>query len=117
MLEKDLLLDENHDLIIDNFDLQLTNDSQIVAQRIKQELLTLKGEWFLDSELGIPYMDILGSKNQLETAKAALTRHIMQVEGVKEIIAFDMLEDRDQRLAGFRIEIRDIFNNFVEVSL
>lgn len=117
MLGKDLLLDENHDLVIDNFDLQLTNDSQIIAQRIKQELLTLKGEWFLDSELGVPYKDILGCKNQLETARAILARHIMHVKGVKEIIIIDLIEDRDQRFVSFKIEVRDIFDNLIEVNL
>lgn len=117
MLRKDLLLDENHDLVIENFDLLLTNDSQIVAQRIKQELLTLKGEWFLDGELGVPYMEILGRKGQLSAAKTILTSHIMRIKGVKEIIAFDLIEDSDQRIASFKIEIRDIFNNHFEVNL
>ena len=117
MLGKDLLLDENHDLVIENFDLKMTDNSQIVAQRVKQQLLTLKGEWFLDSELGVPYLEILGSKNALAAAKAILTSHIMRVEGVKEIIAIKMKEDREQRVANFRIEIRDIFNNDIELYL
>lgn len=117
MLGKDLLLGEDHDLVIENFDLKMTDDSRIVAQRVKRALLTLKGEWFSDRERGVPYEEILGSKNQLTAAKAVLISHIMRVKGVKEIISFETKEDREQRIVGFRIEIKDVFNNDIELNV
>ena len=117
MLGKDLLLNNDHDLEIEGFDLKLTNKEQIVSQRIKQALLTIKGEWFLDIELGIPYMELLGQKNAPESISTVLVSHIMRVEGVKEIISLEVEEDKINRQMIVKLVIRDIFDQELYITL
>jgi len=117
MLGRDLLLNNDHDLQIEGFDLKLTNDSQIVAQKVKQALLTIKGEWFLNEELGVPYLEILGQKNPASLISTILISHIMRVEGVKEIISFEVEEDKQSRTMVIRLEIKDIFDNELYLNL
>lgn len=117
MIGRDLLLNNDHDLAIEGFDLKLTNDSQIVAQRVKQELLTIKGEWFLNEELGVPYLELLGQKNSTQSINSTLISHIMRIKGVKEIIFLKVEEDKASRQMVIKIEIRDIFDNELYLTL
>lgn len=118
MLSKDLLLDASHDLVIENFDLKLTNDQNSVAQKVKQTLLFFKGEWFLNANLGIPYYEeILGQKNSRESVIAVLVSHIKQVEGVKEVASFELEEDREQRTVKIKLTITDNENNQVNITV
>ena len=53
----DIKLTAEHDLDLTNAKLTLTDDSnsESLAQRLKIRLAMFKGEWFLDTDFGIPY--------------------------------------------------------------
>jgi len=63
---KDLYLDPiTHDLVIDN-DIGYTDDDigiEYIIQKIKIELLTFFGEYFLDNEIGFPWFQKVLIKN------------------------------------------------------
>ena len=109
---KDLLLSKDHDLVIDKFDLQLTNDKQLVKQRIRQALLAFKGDWFLNTSLGIPYYEeIVGQKNSIDTVKAIFIETIKKVDGVKDLVEFNInLENQSQSL-NITFTVIDYLNN------
>jgi hypothetical protein len=118
MLEKDLLLSGSHDLAIESFDLKLTNDEQVVAQRVKRALLLFKGEYFLDSELGMPYYtDILGTKNSIDSIRGIFINEIKSVEGVKEINAFDIVFNDAARALTIQLKLTDTLNNQIDITL
>lgn len=82
------LLDSvTHDLVFEFGDLALTdNPLTELRQSIKILLLAHQGEWFLDTEFGIPYRELIVIKNpDLDTIKATLANKIMQKEGVTGI--------------------------------
>lgn len=107
----DLKLDNNHDLQIVNFDLLLVQDSEAIMQNVKQTLLMFKGEWFLDNNAGIPWIQsILGQKNSLASIKSILLAAISNVFGVEEITSFEVIIDNTTRNLALTIEILDIFN-------
>jgi hypothetical protein len=115
---RDLKLDQEGDLMISEFDLRLTNDSEIVKQRIRQALLTFKGEWFLNTQLGIPYYEsILEEKNSLQAIKAILMDAIKKVEGVKELTQFELKYNNDTRLVSINFSVIDSFNNLIEMEI
>lgn len=114
---RDLKLSEDHDLVIDGFDLQLTDDTEIVRQRIKQALLLFKGEWFLSVDLGVPYYEeILGEKNSIEAIKAILVNCIKKVEGVRELLNLDIKLDNN-RILKIHFNVLDEFNNLLEIEI
>ena len=54
----DIKLDINtHDIIIDDFDLQLCEDDLYLIQKLKIKFLFFYGEWFLDITQGIKYYE------------------------------------------------------------
>lgn len=72
----DLELDlESHDLVISNGDLKLLNDEGRVAQQtLKINLLFFRGEWFLDLDYGVPYLQTIFKKTTNKTMVDSIMR-------------------------------------------
>jgi hypothetical protein len=118
MLSRDLLLSSDGDIAIIKNDLLLTIEAQTIEQRIRQELLTFKGEWFLNEELGIPYFkEILGSKNSIETIKNIFVNAIQNIEGVAELIKLDIQLENLKRIVSIEFSVRDSENHITKNNL
>lgn len=117
-MNKDILLSSNHDLAIIDFDLKLTDETNVVAQRVKRALLLFKGEYFLDSEIGMPYYDdILGTKNSIDTIQAIFINAIREVKGVADIKEFNIAFDDPTRTLTINMNIKDNLDNEIEISI
>ena len=118
-IEQDLLEQGKvSDLAILNYDLALTQDGQITAQKVKQALTTFKGEWFLDESEGMPYIqEIFGKNPDLNRIKSLYIRAIQSVAEVTEILELDLTEDKQSRTLSVDMKLRDLGGNIVEVSL
>jgi hypothetical protein len=88
----DLLLDRNtHDLVIEPFDLKLVSGIDLIRQRLKQRLLTIRGEWFLNQEIGLPWFAEINAKGTPEARiRALLIEQITETEGVLTLDAFEL---------------------------
>ena len=85
----DLTLTVDHDLDTSTGDLTLVRDAERVRQQLLIKLKLWTGEWFLDTEFGTPYMqEILGKQLTLSGAIVAIRKSILEVEGVRQILAF-----------------------------
>lgn len=84
LLGPDIRLGDNsHDLVIVDGDLQLVAD---VAQAIKIRLLTVRGEWFLDNELGVPYFEeIFVKAPDLDRVRSIYRQTILDTPGVLDV--------------------------------
>lgn len=81
----------SHDIIIKDGDFLLVDNAERVAQQIKVKLLTLLGEWFLDTTWGVPYLEyILIKQPNQELIRQILSEQISSVDGVKSLNAFEM---------------------------
>lgn len=103
-MSKDILLGADHDLVIENFDLVLTDDTQGLRQRVKQKLLCFKGEWFFDENIGTEYFDAISDKNT-ENLVSILTDSIREVRGVKEVTSFDVKLEPIKRTLEISFEV------------
>lgn len=73
---------------------------QAVGQRVKDTLFTFTGEWFLDTEFGVPYLEkILGQKTQnLSVVGAILKSKIREAAGADATLtAFQLTHDTTSR--------------------
>ena len=114
-MSRDILLDSNHDIDLVNYDLALTDST---AQRVKQALLIRKGDWFLDANAGLPfYEEIIGNEYDLARIEAIYIAAIQAVEGVSEILSFDISLNTQTRKLSINFEIRDTENNLTEINL
>lgn len=86
----DVALDRTtHDLAITQNGLTLHSDnSRIVAQRLKMTLLMRLGEWFANTGVGVPYLQFSRYKNNKDFADTVLASKIIEVEGVEELVSF-----------------------------
>ena len=85
----DIALSSNHDLDTSSLDLKLVDKAEQVRQQLLIKLKLWRGEWFLDTEFGTPYLQqILGKQLTLSGALAALRKSILEVEEVRQILSF-----------------------------
>lgn len=88
---RDLKLNADHDLIILNGDLVLVEGPDQTAQHIKQRLLSISREWFLDLSLGLPWFDtILGKHRSLNLVEALIRGQIEATPNVVRLAAFNL---------------------------
>lgn len=105
----DLLLDSNNDIAWNNG--PLTSEyvtappTEVVKQRLIIRIGTTRGEWFLDTEYGPPWMDILGRKIPKSRVDNILQQEILKEFGVKEIISFTSTFKNRAYSASFRVRV------------
>jgi hypothetical protein len=116
------------DLALDTFgELDLSYDSltfftgaDAVAQHLKIRLRLIRGEWFLDTRVGIPYYSQIWVKNpNLGAVHTTFRRAIITTPGVERLERIDSSFDastREYRLDfTAKLEGDDIARNFSEV--
>ena len=101
----DLLLDDSHDLDISSGDLKIVTGAARVKQNLLIKLKLWRGEWFLDTEFGTPYLDgVLGKQLSLSGAVAALKQSILEVNDVNAITNFTYQFNRQTRQLDVQFE-------------
>jgi hypothetical protein len=66
----------------------LVNSPACVAQAILTTLRLCRGEWFLDTTVGVPYNTKILGKNTAATRDTAIRTAILGVQGVTGIVAY-----------------------------
>jgi len=92
----DLLLDPvTHDMVYSNGETPLTSDRNLtVAQRLKIKLQTFKGEWFLDTTIGIPYFQVIFQRGVSKaTIDTIYQEAILSEPDVVSIVEFNSIID------------------------
>lgn len=85
--------------------LATVKDAEAVAQHVRQRLSTYKGEWFLDTTAGVPWLEqIMGKGYDPALAEAVVKAEILDTHGVVEITSFSIGFDAARR----RLIIKDI---------
>lgn len=83
----DIYADENNNIA-------LVQDARAVAQHIKQRLKMHRGEWDLDFEAGVPWLDeLLGRQYDPALAEDVVKTCIVETHGVREITQFSVSFD------------------------
>ena len=108
MKYRDILLDANNNIVFDNYDIKLTEGSDITSQKIKQYLSTVMGEWKLNENLGINYReDILIKNPQLDRIKSIFIKEIQSVEEVVSILNLDIELNKSSRTLSINFKVQD----------
>lgn len=93
------------DLIIGgNGDLVLTQDAnpdgtEPVAQQVTQRLRFIAGEWFMNTDLGVPYyQQILGQRGKTAAFEAVLQNTVLSTPGVISLLTWTTTVDGAKRI-------------------
>ena len=104
----DLTLDANHDLDLTDEQLNLVSGPNATAQKLKIRLQLIKGEYALDTDVGIPYFQKILVKNpDLQVVRGLYRRAITSCPGVKELTQFELTVDGRTRTATLIFTVID----------
>ena len=97
------------DLRLDAGSLVVIDGADALAQRIRCRVRLWLGEWFADTAIGVPWQQILGTKNAQSFAEATLRRVVATCPGVSHVDAFSFAFDGPRRAASvsFRVTATD----------
>jgi hypothetical protein len=85
-------------------------DAEAVAQNVRTRLYLILGEWFLDVEDGVPYLQSIFVKPaDLALSESILKARIVDTEGVQELTNFQFLFDRNTRQVTVTGTVRTVY--------
>jgi hypothetical protein len=100
------------DLVVIDGELQTISNSDYLAQKVKQLLLFSQGEFFRNSESGIPwFQDFLGVKNPDIAALKSVIKDTLKNNavlialGVTSVEVNDVVIDKQSRSMSLKIEV------------
>lgn len=116
---KDLALNTaTHDLVVENYDLQFVDEVSQVRQNIKIRLLFLFNEWFLDSNLGVPYFEQLCTKDpNIALVDSFLKSTIIETPGVSQLLEYSSDYSPIQRTLVLNFKVLTDFGDTTIQSL
>jgi hypothetical protein len=115
----DVALDTvTHDLVVSNYDLQLVTEVDQIVQAVKMRLLTIFGEWFLDSREGIQYFTVVCTKNpDLSLIDSIMKATIVETDGVNELMSYVSVLDKPNRSLTITFQINTTYGISATLSL
>ena len=115
----DLSLDLiTHDLVVADYDLQLVTEVDQIVQSVKMRLLTIFGEWFLDSREGIQYFSVVCTKNpDLSLIDSIMKATIVETEGVSELMMYTSVLDKPNRRLTITFQVNTTYGITTTISL
>lgn len=101
-----------------NGELAVVRDTEAVGQHVRQRLMAHLGEWFLDREVGVPWVrDIVGHGYDPVLAESVLKAEILDTDGVTDINSFSVRFDNSTRgLSAYDIDVMTDYDQEVSVS-
>lgn len=90
---------KTHDIVITaDSDVIFIDNAERVAQQIKIQLLTMLGEWFLDTTHGVPYLEYILVKNpNFELIRQIFKEQIRNVDDVEAVNSIDLDYNAQER--------------------
>ena len=94
-----LKLAGSNDIEISDNTLKIITDIEEIAQLLKTRLKLYRGEWFLNTTVGVPWLqEILGKVNTKNGIESIIKDEILKTPGVKSLEAFELDIDASERL-------------------
>ncbi len=103
-------LDANGDRIITSGSAVMVSDGNCLAQRLQNAIRLDKGSWFLDTDKGIEWMEILQYKSVSKRAIYSRILNILQSDSeVKAVESIKITADRSERTMTVDFKVDSIY--------
>lgn len=104
-----------HDLFLDEAgNLAMARDAEAVGQHARQRIMTYRGEWFLDTQVGVPWLQqIMGQSPVTRSvlAEAVIKTELSETRGATGIDSFSISFDRTKRsIDSYDISVSTIYD-------
>lgn len=111
-------LDKDHDITFGLGLANFTKDAEATAQNIRTRLMLLQGEWFMDTDAGLPYLQRFAQKpTDLAYAESVIKKTILETEGVKALAAFSMVFDGNTRQLVVQATVTTIYADISDIQV
>lgn len=94
----------------------LVNSPECVAQAVRTRFELWKGQWFLDTTEGTPYVQSVLGKQRADVYTLAIRDRIRQTPGVLSILSFDTNNNGTTRRVQFTSTIDTIYGQTTVTS-
>lgn len=84
--------------------------SDAIQQNVVTRLRSFVGDWFADIDAGLPWIEMLGTRNNSTRLLREVERVVLQTEGVRAIQRLRLVEVDEHRGATIDLAIVDIFD-------
>lgn len=112
----DFLINPNtNDLGYKNGRLLYAVSGNEIAQRVITRIRRLKGEWFTNVSVGMPYIQEILGKKDINFFSLRLRREILQTEGVESIRSFNLSFDSKKDVVSVFVEIK-VNGEYIPIS-
>ena len=109
-------INSSNDIEIINNDLFLIEGRDEIAQVLRQELRFFLGEWFLNTDGGIPYLQEILKKNpNASTIDAIFKNKILESPGVIELTEYELTLEKRKLTLVFKARTEEGIITFNEV--
>jgi len=110
------LTDETHDMTFGRGMSDMATTDEAVAQNVTCRLLSFRGNWFLDTQHGLPYFQtILGKPVKVSDVAIEIKSAILQTPDVASIETFDIILDPTDRVLTAVATIKNVFGTTIHV--
>lgn len=114
----DIKLTNDQDIDVTDYAMSLVEDDEAIKQRLLIRLMIFKGEWFLDTDLGLPYYQTIFQKGVTkEVVDTVIKREIESVEGVSRIVSFSSTLNNATRAYSCDFVCKTTTGDTIEVNL
>jgi hypothetical protein len=87
-------------------------EQEAVAQNVRTRLQLLKGEWFLDVDAGVPYLqEIMVKPANLPLSESLIKQTIIETDGIDELRSFDVVFNRNTRRLNVSATVTTIYGS------
>jgi hypothetical protein len=84
-------------------------DAKAIAQNILTRLRSFKGDWYLDTEAGVRWIDLLGNPGTERRIIRAVESTVLQTEGVLSIQKLGIIRRDASRGVTIELKYTDVF--------
>lgn len=94
----------------------LINSPEAVAQAIKTRFELWRGQWFLDTTEGTPWMQSVLGKQKPDVYNLAIRQRILDTQGVSSITSFSTTANTTTRRVEFTATVETIYGSTTVTS-
>ena len=109
-------IDESHDWTFGHNQSDFVENSLAIKQSVLTAVLSVRGDWFLNLDHGVDWVNYLGRASNLNALENDLKRNVLAVNGVTRINDLNLDLQRESRKATIDLTYSDMYGNQESVS-
>lgn len=104
---KDLALNQNWDLKIEDGDLVQVEAENFAIQNLKQTLQLFRGEYFINKKAGVPYIqNVFDKSTPITIIEEEFKNTILEKDYVESLLEFELTLDKKSRTGNLYFAVR-----------